>query len=125
MWLSAISFVVIAIVLKIYDGNTSPELPYDLTLNAIISVLATICKACLIPVVAAAIGQLKWCWFQAKSRKLQDLQSFDDASRGPLGSASLLLVPRKWSIASAGAFITVIAVLFDPFVQQALRFSVH
>ena len=40
--------------------------------------------------VAAAIGQSKWLWFQDDSRILQDIELFDDASRGPLGSLRML-----------------------------------
>ena len=59
-------------------------------MNAVISFLTTIAKACMVLSVAAAIGQSKWLWFQDDSRILQDIELFDDASRGPLGSLRML-----------------------------------
>ena len=75
----------IGLTLRLYSGKTIPELPYGLTLNAVVSILGTAAKSSLIFADAGALGQLKWCWFIERSRRLQDLQSFDDASRGPLG----------------------------------------
>lgn len=62
----------------------------DITPNAIISVLATLNKASLLLPVAEMLVQLKWLWFQARERRVFDLQVFDDASRGPLGSLRFL-----------------------------------
>jgi hypothetical protein len=46
----------------------------------------------------------------------------DAASRGPLGSAILLLALRTRPLASLGAVITIFAVAFDPFIQQIIRY---
>ena len=116
---SALCLIAIAVVLRIYDSKTRPELPYGMTLNAIVSVLATASKSSLLCTVAGTIGQLKWCWFTT-DRKLQDLQSFD-ASRGPGGSATFLFLTRP-SIASIGALVTILALVFDPFVQQVIQY---
>lgn len=62
----------------------------DITPNAIISFLATLNKASMLLPVAEVLVQLKWLWFQARRRRVFDLQIFDDASRGPLGSLRLL-----------------------------------
>ena len=51
-------------------------------------------KSSLLLAVASAIGQFKWLWMSSKQRGLQDLQVFDEASRGHLG-ASKLLVSRR------------------------------
>jgi len=40
--------------------------------------------------IGAAIGQLKWIWFAQKERPLADFQTFDEASRGPIGSLKLI-----------------------------------
>ncbi|KAF2104206.1 hypothetical protein NA57DRAFT_70423 [Rhizodiscina lignyota] len=118
--MSAVLLIAIAAVLEAYDSNPMPKLPYGLTLNAIISILATLSKSCLISVVASAISQLKWCWIQSRRRTLRDLQLFDDASRGPLGSLAMLFEVRTWSFTTIGALIILVATLFDPFVQQIL-----
>lgn len=62
----------------------------DITPNAIISILATFNKASLLLAVAEVLVQLKWLYFQAREQRVSDLQVFDDASRGPLGSVQLL-----------------------------------
>lgn len=50
------------------------------------------------------------------------MQLFDSASRGPWGSAMLLWTHRGYSLASLGALITILAVTFDPFMQQLLSY---
>lgn len=45
----------------------------------------------MISTVGAAISQSKWLWYrQSEPRRLQDLELFDQASRGPWGSLELL-----------------------------------
>jgi Protein of unknown function (DUF3176) len=122
---STICLVAIAVILFAYDGNASPELPHGLTLNTITSILATASKSSLTFAVAAAMSQLKWCWFQQKSRCLRDLQSFDDASRGPLGSIAMLAQHSGRSLASIGAIIVILTLSFGPFVQQVLSYPVR
>lgn len=119
--LSTTCLIAIAIVLRIFTGKVAPTLPYGITLNAVTATLATASRSMLIYTVAAAISQLKWCWYQ-KKRRLQDLQIFDDASRGPWGSITLLFSQRATSMASLGALVTVLALAFDPFVQLILTY---
>jgi hypothetical protein len=65
-----------------------------------ISLLATVTKAAILSTVTAALSQFKWLWIRdGKSNKaLQDLQLFDDASRGPLGALMMLLHKRSLSV---------------------------
>ncbi|KAE8136997.1 hypothetical protein BDV38DRAFT_283388 [Aspergillus pseudotamarii] len=49
-------------------------------------------------------------------------QAFDSASRGPWGSINILWSHRASSLASLGALITVLALVFDPFIQQILSY---
>jgi hypothetical protein len=46
----------------------------------------------------------------------------DAASRGPMGSAILLLTFRVRPLASLGAVITILALAFDPFIQQIVQY---
>ena len=62
----------------------------NITPNAMISIFTTIAKASLLLPVAEAMVQLKWLYFQARVQRVSDLQVFDDASRGPMGSLVLL-----------------------------------
>jgi hypothetical protein len=83
-------FSTIVGLLLYYDGKKQPEFVVKgITLNAFVAVFAAVAKAALILPVSEAIGQLKWIWFR-NERKLVDFQAFDNASRGPLGSALLL-----------------------------------
>ncbi|KAL4884734.1 hypothetical protein BJY04DRAFT_181904 [Aspergillus karnatakaensis] len=51
------------------------------------------------------------------------MQLFDDASRGPLGSILILFRRKTWSLVSLGAAITLLALAFDPFMQQLLSYT--
>ena len=82
-------FAVIVILLK-YDGHPLPRLLHNVPLNFVVSTLATISKSSLLLAVTSAFGQFKWLWMFSKQRRLQDLQIFDEASRGPLGAFKLL-----------------------------------
>lgn len=79
----------ITILIYVQD-KSSPTWPLFQTLN----MLSRVASAALILPVSEALGQLKWNWFQAKSKTMWDFEIFDNASRGPWGSA-LLLVRTK------------------------------
>ena len=73
--------------------------------------------------VAQGISQLKWTYFQQRPHRLAELQVFDDASRGPLGSLQLLWKIRwKAVVASLGALVCVLALATEPFTQQILSY---
>jgi hypothetical protein len=90
-FLSVGAFVILVSVLLKYNGQILPVLPHNVPLSFVISTLATLSKSWLLLVVASAFGQFKWLWMTSKQRRLQDLQDFDEASRGPLGAAKLLM----------------------------------
>jgi hypothetical protein len=76
--------------------------------------------------IAAAIGQCRWLRFAGKRpKKLRELQVFDDASRGPLGSLMLLYHTRLKSLAVLGATLTIVSLGFDPFVQSLIHTDVR
>ncbi|CAG8423569.1 unnamed protein product [Penicillium salamii] len=122
---SALCFTAIFCVVWVYDQKTSPQLPYRITLNSVISILGTASKSSVIFAVGESLGQLKWLWFWTAERRLRDLQSFDNASRGPWGSFNMLLQHKGRSIASLGALVTILALAFDPFLQQILTFPLR
>lgn len=74
-------------------------------------------RSALLFTVATVIGQLKWPWILGQ-RTLIDLQTFDDASRGPLGCIKLLTTRVGLSFTLLGAIITIGSLAFDPFLQQ-------
>ena len=102
----------VIIILVLFDGSPLPDWPSVLTvitdpmlpillfgfnliclqLNSVISFFAVISKLCFTTALGAAISQSKWLWYrQGEPRALQDLQIFDDASRGPWGAVTFLL----------------------------------
>jgi len=100
---------------------------HDLSLNTIISVLATGCKSALLLVTAEAISQLKWLWFHITSKsksytQLIGIQKFDAASRGRLDSLLIITHYRAMSFVSLGAVIVILLMAFDPFMQQILTY---
>lgn len=119
---SALCFIAILCLLLAYDQRASPRMPQGLTLNTIISVLATASKCSLLFGVGAAIGQLKWIWFQKGSKPLLGLQCLDDASRGPLGCFKVVGQHRGRSLVCLGAVVTILALAFDPFMQQIISY---
>lgn len=86
--ISALCMGVIALILLIADDK--PVGSTEVTLNSIISVLSGLSKAALLLPTAEALGQLKWSWFWRDTKKVEDFETFDEASRGPWGSFKLL-----------------------------------
>ncbi|KAI1736969.1 hypothetical protein F4680DRAFT_460729 [Xylaria scruposa] len=124
--LSGICIILIFVILKIHNQKPVPQFAYGITSNAIISTLATFSKSLLLVSVAAAISQLKWHWFQnTEGRRVIDTQRFDDASRGPWGSLVFLVGPSRWSLASMGALVSILALAFEPFTQQLTTYPVR
>ncbi|KAL2858633.1 hypothetical protein BJX68DRAFT_262184 [Aspergillus pseudodeflectus] len=134
MIFSLACFGAVVSLLVVTDGKPPPSFAYGLTLNAIVSLLGTACKSSLIFVIGECIGQLKWTWFyngssetQKKKSKqhLDGMQLFDTASRGLLGSLFILLEHKGQSLVSLGALVIVLALIFDPFMQQLVRYPVR
>jgi hypothetical protein len=118
-------FIATICILEVYNQQSTPQFSYGLTLNTVISVLATASKSSLIFVVGECIGELKWIWFRDVLKPLSNLQAYDSASRGPWGSILILLQDKGRSLVSIGALITVLALTYDPFVQQIVRYHIR
>ncbi|KAJ5094581.1 hypothetical protein N7456_010442 [Penicillium angulare] len=119
-------FIAVYIVLWVFNGKEQPDMKYDLSLNTVISVLATGCKSALVLVIGEAISQLKWLWFENPRQgqgRLVGVQRFDAASRGPLGSFMIVFHHQARSLVSLGAMVIVLLLAFDPFMQQVLNYS--
>jgi hypothetical protein len=135
VFLSCACFIAIIITLRIMQDKPLSSWHSIVSPNAVISTLATISKSSLMLAVAACISQLKWHYFQSVPHSLQNIQVFDDASRGPLGALELVtrLSPREvFSRQSGGAgwtfwasILTILALALDPFAQQILSFPLR
>lgn len=89
-WIGSLCFfIAIIVVLNVLNGRPLPDLQYGITPNAILTLLATFGQALLIAPVSSALGQMKWLQALEK-RPLDNFETLDKASRGPLGSAFLI-----------------------------------
>lgn len=123
---SVACFVAILGLLSAYNNKVRPEMAYNLSLNAIISILATGCKSSLVLVIGEAMCQLKWLHFKSTSKsQLFGMQVFDAASRGPLGSLRILIYHRAQSLVCLGAAVIVLLLALDPFMQRVLSYPVR
>lgn len=118
--LSALCLVAIVVILVNFQNIPLSKWHTSIAPNTVISVLSTVSKASLLFSVAECISQLKWLHFN-RAHKLSDIDLYDNASRGPVGSLFYLLgVPV--SFGALGAIITIIALALDPFAQQLVSF---
>ncbi|KAF4946685.1 hypothetical protein FSARC_14131 [Fusarium sarcochroum] len=93
--------------------------PFPIDISAAIAILATGCTAAMMHNVSAFIGQLKWLYFGDSPRQLYTIERFDEASRGPYGSA-IFVFRIPWNVATIGALITILRLGFAPFSQQVI-----
>ncbi|KAI0427580.1 hypothetical protein F5Y09DRAFT_350331 [Xylaria sp. FL1042] len=118
--LAASSLAIIIAIIASYEGRTLPDWHLHITINVLISVFTVLLKAGL--GWAYYSLKLKWQWFQREPRRLMDLDDFDEASRGALGSMSFLFKVPKWEVvnnfAKFTAILTILAAVLDPFPQQ-------
>jgi len=77
-------------LLVAFDGR--PIFDYGaVTLNTLVAILSTANKATILYAVSHGMGQWKWIAFSGRQRRrLLDFERIESASRGPLGSLSLL-----------------------------------
>ncbi|KAK8022815.1 hypothetical protein PG993_013582 [Apiospora rasikravindrae] len=112
-----------AMIGVLYPNNRKPlpDLPYQVSINTIVSILSTALKASTALVLAEGISHLKWDWFQVY-RLLNNLDIFDKASRGPLGCLQLLVAlaqrGRQFAPILAAA-LTILTLALDPFYSAA------
>ncbi len=90
-------FAALVAVLRRSEGKEQSRWLYNkLTLNGLIALLSTFIRASMMFSVGACLSQMKWNHFSSQSsqgssgRRLEDLNTFDEASRGPFGSLKLL-----------------------------------
>lgn len=111
----------VVIVLENYKDEPLPDWPFGITLNALISILATIAQMAMMKPVIECLSQLKWLWF-VRRRNLLHFQALEDASRGPAGSLMLFGKIKDFLIL-LGAVIAILSIAFGTFAQQVITFS--
>lgn len=94
--ISVVALIVLVVILNAYNGKPLPDWPSGITINAVVALLSTISRTAFLIPVAEGLSQCKWNWFKLKARPLKDFDLFDQASRGPWGSLSLLTRTKGW-----------------------------
>lgn len=93
-WLASIVIVLaLAILLGRYDGKPYTSWTFSITLNAVVSLLATLMFIFIMSSVSLCLGQLRWSHFRSP-QPIRDLDAFDGASRSALGGLKLMLEAR-------------------------------
>ncbi|KLU85043.1 hypothetical protein MAPG_04075 [Magnaporthiopsis poae ATCC 64411] len=110
----------IVIILARMNGRPLTNWTFFLSLPATIAVFSTAAKSLAAVAIGASISQSKWLHFRAGPRPLGDLDRFEEASRGPMGSLKLVGA-GPWGLVTIGALATVLALGFDVFIQQLVR----
>jgi hypothetical protein len=95
LFLSAVLLAATGVLLQHYDNEPQPVWEM-MSLNTLVAWMGTLSRALVLLPVSRSLGQLKWTWFAARSRNLDDVRYFDDASRGVIGSVQLLISRRGW-----------------------------
>lgn len=95
-----LSLVLVGIMifqLKRIDGKPTVEWDWPWEPSSVLAFSVTVMKAAIMIAVASSLGQLKWHWFK-ETHQLDYMEHFDEASRGALGSAHLLMRLKLWSV---------------------------
>ena len=92
--LSILCLVIVAVLLRVYDGRALPDWPLGITLNALVAFFVTSCRVAFLVPIMEGLSQLKWNWFARGRRPLLDFVAFEEATRGPVGWFRLLFQAR-------------------------------
>lgn len=104
-----------------FNKKPLPALPYHISINSVLAILALIIKSCNILTLAEGLSQLKWEYFKTP-QQIRYMIAYDAASRGPWGCIRLVFSSHGSSIATFGALISVLVLVIDPFVQQLITY---
>ncbi|KAK3899054.1 hypothetical protein C8A05DRAFT_46780 [Staphylotrichum tortipilum] len=113
---------IVAILFTFQDRPQSEWRGGSLSITGTLAIFSTSANMAAALAVGACISQYKWLHFRKAPHQLSDLDLLEEASRGPLGSLTLL-TKRPRGLASIGAVVTLLALGFDVFVQQTVSFE--
>ncbi|KAB5571778.1 hypothetical protein GE09DRAFT_642249 [Coniochaeta sp. 2T2.1] len=122
--MAVLAVMAMIVMLAHFDGRALPIWPSTfVTLNAVVAVLVTIAAAGVGIPLSNGLSQIKWIRVRAQGgAPLSDMDMFDNASRGAMGSFGLLMRGRGGVLGSFGATIVVITLLMSPFSQQIITY---
>lgn len=115
----------IFVTLFYMNGRPLSDYRLPIQLNSLIAVFSTLARSALMLTLADGLSQLKWNHFERRRSLLSQLQTYDNASRGPWGAVMYLVSMWKdmRGVAALGAVLTILALAFEPFTQQIVEFE--
>lgn len=116
-------FAAICIVLYIYTGKELPEWKnLGITLNTLVSIIATFFRASIAIISSEVLAQLKWEWLSGSFRPMSDIQMFDTATRGVIGSLQLLpAIALRQPLTLEAILILFLSLGIGSFTQQSIQ----
>jgi len=87
---SVILLIVLLFTLRHYNGKVFAPITHSITINTFLSVCVAIMITLLMSSLSSGIGQLKWIRAQRSPVRVVELDTLDQASRGPWGGLCLL-----------------------------------
>ncbi|KAF5573563.1 hypothetical protein FPANT_12285 [Fusarium pseudoanthophilum] len=116
-------FAAICIVLYIYTGKELPEWKnLGITLNTLVSIIATFFRASIAIISSEVLAQLKWEWLSGSFRPMSDIQMFDTATRGVIGSLQLLpAIAFRQPLTLEAILILFLSLGIGSFTQQSIQ----
>jgi hypothetical protein len=116
-------FMTVCVILGHYDDQVLPDWKnIHITLNTVISILATILRVTIAYIALEVLAQLKWEWLSNCFRPLNHVQLFDAASRGIYGCCCLIpTIARHEPFAVAAIAIAVLSLGIGSFTQQSIQ----
>ncbi|KAI1621463.1 hypothetical protein EDD37DRAFT_117274 [Exophiala viscosa] len=124
LFLSTAALAAVVVLLIYWGGKPLFQWSSSISLNTFVSTLGTAHKSGLALFIGACLGQQKWNWFHQHTDRLEVLETFAEASRGPWGSTKLIyqLLPR-WNLSHLACLVLLISLTFDAFLQATI--SLH
>ncbi|KAI3324608.1 hypothetical protein HD806DRAFT_521718 [Xylariaceae sp. AK1471] len=122
-----ISFVTLVSIASVYADRPLSDWPSGLVpITSVVAALTTIMKGTLMVPTAASISQARWAHFSSGHEVLRDLESIDEASRGPWGSFQWITRhPRNLSLINFGSLVTLLATALSTFTQQSVSIGIR
>ncbi|CAG7564621.1 unnamed protein product [Fusarium equiseti] len=116
-------FAAICIVLYMYSGKELPEWKnLGITLNTLVSIIATFSRASIAIISSEVLAQLKWEWLSSSFRPMPDVQMFDTATRGIIGSLRLLpAIALRQPFTLEAILISFLSLGIGSFTQQSIQ----
>lgn len=106
-----VGLVGVVVVLRVFEGRAVRDWPLGMSINTVVAFVVAVCQVVLAVPLGEGLAQLKWNSFARGARPLEDFEAFEDAKRGPVGSARLLW-KRKGRYVWMGGFVFVRAVFW-------------